>query len=157
MSRAALIERAQRLREAHLLDRGVTSDELRAAPAGERERLGRIRGEANQLRVTRALSAAPLPNWIVSFRPGRFAEDKRGGDLMFLCEDQARYRIEIKSSWTGAERFEAEGRLRGRTSPIGLLVLADDMTDEQIVDRVLGILQLLRAYRAAEIGAGGSR
>lgn len=149
-SLAALIDRAQDAHEAALLRRGVTSAEIAAATGAARERLGEVRGASNEQRVLSAMRAAAIPNWIVGIRTGGAREDRIGADIVVLCDDHHPYRIQVKSSLDGARRFIAEGRRRGRTSPIGMIVVADDTTDQQIVVRVLAALIWMRAARAGE-------
>jgi hypothetical protein len=150
MSLAGLIDRAEDAREAALLRRGATAAEVAAATGAARERLGEVRGFANERRVLSALRAAALPNWIVGVRAGGAREDRIGADIVVLCDDDRLYRVQVKSSLDGARRFIAEGKRRGRTSPIGMVVVADGTTDQQIVVRVIAALIGMRAARAAE-------
>lgn len=147
---SALIGRAQDAHEAALLRRGVTAAEIDAADEADRDRLEHLRGFAKERRVLAALAAAPLPRWIVGIRSGSAREDRFGADIVVLCDDHHPYRIQVKSSIDGARRFIAEGRRRGRTSPIGMVVVTDTTTDRQIVVRVLAALIEMRALRAAE-------
>ncbi|XXX79109.1 hypothetical protein WMF30_10080 [Sorangium sp. So ce134] len=148
MSLAALIDRAQDAHAAALFRRGVTAAELEAAPEADRERLGRVRGFANEERVLAAMHGAALPNWIAHIRAGRTIEDRRGGDIAVLCDDGRRYWLQVKSSVEGARRFSEEARRRGRVGVIGVVVIPDGLTDRQIVIRVLAALIGMRAARA---------
>lgn len=145
---SALIARAEDAREAALLRRGVTVAEIAAATGDIRERLAHARGFANERRVLAALRAAALPNWIVRFRVANPAEDRRGGDVLFLCDDGARYWLQVKSSVDGARRFIRERAWRDHS--IGVVVVPDQITDEQIVVRVIAALIGMRAARAAD-------
>ncbi|WP_438028951.1 hypothetical protein [Sorangium sp. So ce233] len=148
MSLSALIARAEEVRESALLRRGATAAEIATATGATRERLERARGTSNEHRVLAALRAAALPNWIIHVRAGRPTEDQRGGDLAVLCDDGARYWIQIKSSVEGARRFIRERSWRA--NQIGVVVVPDQLTDEQLVGRVLATLIGMRAARAAE-------
>lgn len=147
---SALIDRAHDAHEAAIFARGVTAAEIEAADEADRERLEHLRGAANERRVLAALRAASLPSWIVHVRAGRSTEDQRGADLTVLCEDGARFWLQLKSSGAGARKFAEQAKRRGRVGMIGVLVIPDRINDRQIVDRVLATLLQMRARRAGE-------
>ncbi|WP_437309931.1 hypothetical protein [Sorangium sp. So ce388] len=157
ISISALIDRAHDAHEAALLSRGISTAEIEAADEADRVRLKHVRGFAKEQRVLLALAAAPLPRWIVGVRGGGSREDRIGADVVVLCDDHHPYRIQIKSSIDGARRFIEEGRRRGRTSPIGMVVVTDSLGDRQIVVRVLAALIEMRAARAAELAQRGGQ
>lgn len=150
----SLISYAEHVRQERRLVRGVTTAELAAAPAHEREALSRIRGRSNELRAIRALQSTPLPIWVVHYRGAGPSEDRQGCDLVVICDDGRHYWLQLKSSTHGAVWFVAHRPAQAER--IGIVVVSDHMPLPRLAGRILAAVDGMRR-RFDRPGLGGSR
>lgn len=145
MTIPSLISYAETVSLERRLARGVTAAEIAAAPEAQRYELAQIRGRANERRALLALRSTPLPIWLVHYRPAGPTEDRRGIDLVVICDDHRSYPVQLKSSHFGAVDFARERQQQA--ADIAVVVISDGMPLRRLAERILKGVERMRFWK----------
>ena len=102
--------------------------------------IGNQRGIRNEQRFFRAIADFPdKPHWWLGVREKTPEEDQKGIDAV-VTADVGKLFLQIKSSLRGKKKFEK----KVRRSPIAVIVIQNQGTDEEICQKAIEAISLVR-------------
>lgn len=106
-------------------------------------RTGTKRGKENERRLVASFEQyqGTLPSWFFAIYPATQEEDESGADAVIDTQDVGRLYLQVKSSQSGVRKFYK----RRRKKMIGVIVISDKQSNDDIVHVALSILESLRA------------